>query len=359
MRGVSLLLLSLLAASASADQIDDLVREAMKKQGIPGLTLAVMRDGKPIKVKGYGFANLEHRVPARPETVYQSGSVGKQFTATLVMMLVQDGKLSLDDSISKWFPEGGEAWKPVLVRHLLSHTSGLPDMPYGLMDMRKPYTEDDFVKLLVGQKPLKAPGTEWRYNNGGYVMLGVLIHRLTGKFYGDLLQERIFRPLGMNTARIISEQDIIPNRAAGYEMTKDGIRNQTWVSPELNTTADGALYLTALDYAKWDAGLRTERLFPRSALETMWTPVTLSDGKTAQFGGGSYGFGWMIRNAPGHRFVEHGGAWQGFTTYIGRVVDKGYSVVVLTNLDAGHSKPQEIGRKVLEQYVPDLAPKKP
>lgn len=359
MRSTSLLLVSVLAATASADRLDDVVQKEMKAQGIPGLTIAVMRDGKLIKVKGYGFANLEHRVPAKPETVYQSGSVGKQFTATLVMMLVQEGRLSLDDSISKWFPEGGEAWKPVLVRHLLSHTSGLPDMPYGVMDMRKAYSEDDFVKLMVGQKPLKEPGTEWRYNNGGYVTLGVLIHRLTGKFYGDLLQEKIFRPLGMTTARIISEPDLVPNRAAGYEMTKDGLKNQGWVSPELNTTADGALYLTALDYAKWDAALRTERLLPRSALETMWTPVKLADGKTAQFGSGGYGFGWTIRNAPGHQFVEHGGAWQGFTTYIGRVVDKGYSVVVLTNLDAMHSKPQVIGRKVLESYVPDLAPKKP
>lgn len=354
MRATYLLLSAVLAPTASADRIDDLIRTEMRSQGIPGLTLAVMRDGKPIKVKGYGFANLETRTPATAATVYQSGSVGKQFTATLVMMLAQDGKLSLDDPISKWFPEGGEAWKGVRVRHLLSHTSGLSDAPYDRMDLRKAYSEDDLVRLIAGEKTIEAPGEKWRYNNGGYVLLGVLVHRLTGRFYGDLLEERIFDPLGMTTARIISERDLVPNRAAGYELTKDGLKNQEWASPELNTTADGSLYLTALDYAKWDAALRTERLLPRASLEQMWMSATLNDGKPT-----GYGFGWSVPTVRDHQMVEHGGAWQGFTTYIGRLMDRGLTVVVLTNLDSGHAKPQAIGRKVFAQYVPDLAPKAP
>jgi CubicO group peptidase (beta-lactamase class C family) len=255
----------LLPHLAPADQIDDIVRTEIAAQKLPGVTIAVVKNGKVVKLKGYGEANIELHVPATKDTVYQSGSVGKQFTATLVMMLIQDGKLGLDDSISRWFPEGGEAWKPVTIRHLLSHTSGLADMPYDKMDLTKTYTEDDLVKLMASEKPVEAPGTKWRYNNGGYVMLGVLVHRLTGKFYGDLLQERIFKPLGMTTARIISEADIVPNRAAGYDLTKNGLKNQAWVSPSLNTTADGSLYLTALDYVKWDAGLRTERLLPKAA----------------------------------------------------------------------------------------------
>jgi CubicO group peptidase (beta-lactamase class C family) len=224
------------------------------------------------------------------------------------------------------------------------------------MDLTKSYTEDDLVKLMVSNPPVEAPGTKWRYNNGGYVMLGVLIHRLTGKFYGDLLRERIFTPLGMSTARIISERDIVPNRAAGYDLTKDGLKNQEWVSPSLNTTADGSLYLTALDYVKWDAGLRTERLLPKSALEQMWTAGKLADGSRAGPGKAGYGFGWELADVPGHRLVEHGGAWQGFTTYIGRMLDTGETVVVLTNLDAVHSQPEKIAKGIFGLSVPAMAP---
>ncbi len=343
----SLVLLVSVLGIARADAVDDLVSAEMKKQGIPGLSLVVLKDGKPVKTKGYGEANLEHHVPVKPETMFQSGSVGKQFTATLVMMLVGDGKLTLDSAIGQWFPEAQGKWDKILLRHLLSHTSGLPDMPYDKMDLRKDYTEAELVMLMVSQPAVKPPGTEWRYNNGGYVMLGVLVHRLTGRFYGDLLKERIFTPLGMTTARVISERDIVPNRASGYEMQTDGLKNQEWVSPVLNTTADGSLYLSGLDYAKWDAGLRGARLLKKSVLEQMWTPMKLADGTVTK-----YGFGWQVASHGGSRLIEHSGAWQGFTTYIGRMVDGHYSVIVLTNLDAGHSNPVKIGHGVLDIYGP-------
>lgn len=338
--------LLLIAPLAHGDKVDEIVEKAMKDQKIPGVAVMVLRDGKPIKTKGYGFANLEHRVPVKPETIFQSGSVGKQFTATLVMMLVAEGKLKLEESIGKHFPEAKGAWDGVLLRHLLSHTSGLPDLPYGRMDLRKDYTEADLVKYMVDQKSPEKPGEKWRYNNGGYVMLGVLVKRVTGRFYGDLLQEKIFKPLGMSTARVINEADIILNRAAGYEIGGAGLKNQTWVAPMTNTTADGSLYLSLLDYAKWDAALYGTKLLQKSELEKMWTPVKLVDGKAT-----SYGFGWMIASVGGKRLIEHGGAWQGFTTYIGRHVDQKVSVVVLANLDAGHAKPQAMGRAILAEYV--------
>ena len=341
-----------LACSGIADRADDIVNAEMKAQKIPGATIVILRDGKPVKIKGYGFSNLELGVPASPSTIYQSGSIGKQFTATLVLMLAHDHVFNLDDPISKWLTEGGDAWKGVTIRHLLSHTSGLPDAPYGKMDMRKDYTEADLAKLIASTPPPKAPGTEWRYNNGGYVLLGVLIHRATGKFYGDLLKEMIFGPLGMKTARVIDDSDIIPNRAAGYVLLNIGLVNQSWVSPSLNTTADGALYLSAIDYAKWDAALYGSKLLPFTELEQAWTPSKLADGKVAGGIGFAYGFGWMIPSlVGGHHLVEHGGAWQGFTTYIGRCLDAKTTVVVLTNLDAGHSHPTKIGRKLLGLYV--------
>ena len=347
--------LLLLPALAIADPVDDIVRAEMKRTKTPGVAIAVLRDGKPIKIKGYGYSNLEHKVPVKPETIFQSGSVGKQFTSTLVMMLVRDGKLGLDDEVTKHLPEGKGKWESVKVRHLLSHTSGLPDLPYGRMDLRKDYTEADLVKYMVDQDVPKKPGTEWRYNNGGYVMLGVIIHRVGGKFYGDLLRERIFRPLGMTTARIISERDIVLNRAAGYTPTPNGLRNQDWVSPSLNTTADGALYLTVLDMAKWDAALYTEKLLPKKMLQQMWTPITINGGKPASALGGGYGFGWALGKPNGHTLIHHGGAWQGFTSYIGRLVDKRLSVVVLCNMAGGPA--ERIGDAILAHYVTDLKKK--
>ncbi len=337
----------LLASIAQADKVDDIVAKAMKEQKIPGVAVMVLRDGKPIKAKGYGLANLEHRIPVKPETVFQSGSVGKQFTSTLVMMLVEEGKLKLDDPIAKHFPEANGAWNGVLLRQMLSHTSGLPDLPYNKMDMRKDYTEADLVKYMVDQKPPEKPGEKWRYNNGGYVMLGVLVRRVTGKFYGDLLQEKIFKPLEMKTARVINEADIVQNRSAGYEIGPAGLKNQSWVAPMLNTTADGSLYLSLLDYAKWDAALYGTKLLKKSSLEKMWTSMKLNNGKPT-----GYGFGWGVNKVGDKRLIEHAGAWQGFTTHIGRLVDQKITVVVLTNLDAGHSKPQAIGRDILKVFVP-------
>src|SRR4029078_727971 len=151
------------------------------------------------------------------------------------------------------------------------------------------------------------PGEKWSYSNLGYVTLGILIHKISGQFYGDFLRDRVFKPLGMTTARIISEEDIVPHRAAGSRVVKGELKNQSWVSPSLNTTADGALYLNLNDMAKWDAALYTEKLLKRSSLDQMWTPVKLNSGKTEP-----YGFGGRVDAVHNHRLIEHGGSWQGF-----------------------------------------------
>ena len=153
---------------------------------------------------------------------------------------------------------------------------------------------------------------------------------MTGKFYGDFLQERIFQSLGMNTTRIISEADIVPNRAAGYRLVKGELKNQEWVSPTLNTTADGSLYFTSLDLAKWDAALYTEKLLRKSSFEQMWTVAKLKNG---QPNSDHYGFGWFIGTRDGHHVVEHEGAWQGFKSQISRYVDDKLTVIVLANLE--------------------------
>ncbi|MGH9900419.1 MAG: serine hydrolase domain-containing protein [Pyrinomonadaceae bacterium] len=332
---------------ASVQRIDEFINAETRRQRIPGVALAVVKDGQVVLAKGYGLANVEHQVPVKPETVFQSGSVGKQFTATAVMMLVEEGKLSLDDKISKYLAGAPEAWKDITVRHLLTHTAGTTDYPSDF-DFRRDYTEDELFKRAAVVPLAFRPGEKWSYSNLGYVMLGILINKVSGKFYGDFLQERVFRPLGMTTARVITEADIVPNRAAGYRLVKGELKNQNWVSPSVNTTADGALYLTVYDMAKWDAALYGEKLLKRSSLEQMWTPVKLSDGKTQQ-----YGFGWSLGEVRGRRIVEHGGAWQGFKAYIARFVDDKTTVVLFANL--AQADQGRLARGVAAAFNPDLA----
>lgn len=346
------ILLLLVAPCAAQDaipaKVDDYVKAELQRQRIPGISLAVIKDGQIVLARGYGLANVEHQIPVKPETIFQSGSVGKQFTATAVMMLVEEGKLSLADSIRKYFTDAPESWQDITVRHLLTHTAGTTDYPRDF-DFRRDYTEADLLKRAETIPLAFPPGEKWSYSNLGYVLLGILIHKVSGQFYGDFLRDHVFTPLGMNTARIISETDIVLNRAAGYVLVKGELKNQEWVSPSLNTTADGALYLTVYDMAKWDAALYTEKLLKRSSLEQMWTPVKLSSGKTQD-----YGFGWGLAQVRDHHIIEHGGAWQGFKSHIARYVDDKLTVVTFANL--AQADPGRIAHGVAAIYNPELKP---
>ena len=345
-----ILLLNYAAAAQDAvtAKIDQFIKAEMQKQKIPGVSLAVIRDGKIIYAKGYGYANVEHQVPVKPETIFQSGSVGKQFTSMAVMLLVEEGKIGLDDKISKYFTDAPAEWSGITVRHLLTHTSGMTDYPKDF-DFRADYTEDDIYKRIKTVPLAFQPGEKWAYSNLGYVTLGILINKVAGKFYGDFLKERVFNPLGMTTARIISEADIVPNRAAGYVLDKGELKNQAWVSPTLNTTADGALYLSALDMAKWEAALNSGKLLQKTGFEQMWMPVKLNGGKTHP-----YGFGWMLADANGKQIIEHGGAWQGFKSMITRFPEDKLTVIVFANLINASEK--KLARGVLEIFHPQLAP---
>jgi CubicO group peptidase (beta-lactamase class C family) len=339
-------------AKTSADAVARSVRAEMEQQHIPGLALLVSRNGIPVRSEGYGLSNVELNVPVTSQSIFQSGSVGKQFTATAVLMLVEAGKIRLDDALAQYFPQGPEWWNRVTVRELLSHTAGFTDYPKDF-DFRKDYTEDQLLTIVEAIPPAYAPGTRWGYSNMGFLTLGILIHRVTGEFYGEFLQQRIFKPLNMSTARIINEADIIPNRSAGYRLVEGQLKNQEWVAPALNTTADGSLYFSILDLVKWDAALYTETLLKQSSLRQMWTVAPLLDGKPNS---GHYGFGWFVQKRHGHRVVEHEGQWQGFETQISRYIDDGLTVVVLTNL--GSAKPQPIADEVAKIYLlkPSILP---
>ncbi|NHZ33974.1 serine hydrolase domain-containing protein [Massilia rubra] len=322
-RVLAVVLLALCGA-AHADPVDDIVNAELARQRIPGAAIAIVKDGNTIKEGAYGMANLEHQVAVTPDTVFQSGSLGKQFTAALVLLLASDGKLTLDDPISRHLAATPPAWKKITVRHLLNHTSGLRD-PDHIIKLNQDYTDAQLQR--AGSKlPLQwAPGTAWAYSNFGYQLLGILCTRVGGKHYGEQLRERIFAPAGMQ-ARIISERDIVPHRAAGYDLVEGAFKNQEWVSPTLNTTADGSLYLTARDLAKWHIALDGDQVLGAALKQAMWRPTTLASG-----GAKAYGFGWETSPTLERRSVWHDGAWQGFTTQATRFVDDGLAVVVLTN----------------------------
>jgi CubicO group peptidase (beta-lactamase class C family) len=269
---------------AATDRVSDFVNTYLKKKQIPGCAVTVRRDGKLVLCEGYGIANLEHGVRVTPQTVFQSGSVGKQFTAMAVMILVEQKKLALDDPISRYL-DVPQSWSAIRVRHLITHTSGLGDYPENF-SLQREYTEDDLLKMIVAQPLGFRAGEKWSYSNLGYVALGILIHKVSGDFWGDFLQKQVFEPLGMKHTRMISEADIIPNRAAGYVLKDSALMNQRWVAPSVNTTADGSLYFTAEDLAKWGEALDTQKLLSPASYEQMWTPVKLNNGTTAPYGFG-------------------------------------------------------------------------
>lgn len=335
------------AQQDASAKIDRFIKAEMQRQQIPGISLAVVRDGNIAILRSYGLANVEHQVPVKPETVFQSGSIGKQFTASAIMILVEEGKISLDESLTKYFPDAPETWKKITVRHLLTHTSGMGDYPPEL-DLRKDYTEDEYLAVIKKSPLLFEPGTKWHYSNLGYITLGVLIRRVTGMFYGDFLQERIFKPLGMTTARIISEADIIPNRAAGYRLENGELKNQEWVSPSTNTTADGSLYLTVLDLAKWDAALYTNNPLTQSSLAEMWTPVRLNDGTRKP-----YGFGWHTDTLHNRRVIFHGGAWQGFRSFIVRFPNEKLTIILFAN--SSGTNVVKLARGIVSIFYPEFA----
>jgi CubicO group peptidase (beta-lactamase class C family) len=346
---------SLLAATGGAAQsrapveaVERYLQAELARQRIPGLSVAVLRGDSLVLARGYGWADVEHRVPASDSTVYQSGSVGKQFTAAAIVLLAEEGRLGLDDPVRRHLPDGPAAWDAITLRHLLTHTSGLPDYADSTLDYRRDYTEDDLLRLAVTLPVEFPPGTRWSYSNTGYVLLGAVIRRVTGAFYGDFLRDRIFQPLGMRTARIISEQEIVPNRSDGYRLVDGRLAHQEWVAPTLNTAADGSLYLTVRDLARWAIGLNHRRVPSARGLETSWTPVTLRSGGTYP-----YGLGWDLSEQRGRRRIGHGGSWQGFRTSIQRYPEFDLTVMVLANL--AEAEPEALSYAVAGMLEPALA----
>ena len=349
------LILPLVAFPASAqtgarvDSLDRYVRSELARQRIPGLSVAVLRGDSVVLARGYGYANVEHHLPATDSTVYEVGSISKQFTAAAIVLLSEEGRLGLDDVITRYLPEGSTVWPGVTIRHLLTHTSGISDQSLDTVDWRKDYTEEELVRLAAAQPLLFDPGDSESYSGTGYTLLGVIIHRVTGEFYGDVLRDRIFRPLDMRAARVNSDTAIVPNRAAGYHFEHGTLKNRDSTSPSLSATADRGLSFSGRDLLQWAVALNYSKPLGRAGLQASWTPVRLNEGWTYP-----YGLGWQLTQQRGYRRIGHSGAWGGFQGTIQRYPDFGLTVIVLTNLD--EANPEGIASGIAGILEPVLTP---
>ncbi len=341
------IILVVASAIAQADKVDDYVKTEMQRQHIPGVSIAVVKEGKIIKVEGYGLANIEHNVPARPETVYQIGSVSKQLIAAGVLLLMQDGKLRLEDKLSQFLDGTPETWKDITVRHLLTHTSGIVREAPGF-DPFKVQADADVIKTAYPLPLRFAPGEKWEYCNVGYFSLAEIIRKVSGKPWGEFLKERLFLPLEMNVTRTTTLTDIVYNRADGYVWRSNKFDNAASFSA---LRPSGAFLSSVLDLAKWDAALYGDKVLSAAVREQMWSPVKLNSGATHP-----YGFGWELSSVAGHKLAQHGGSLPGFRAQISRYLDDKLTVIVLTNADGAN--PNLIALGIAAQYIPGLIPER-
>lgn len=343
----ALVLLLIATVAARADKVDDYVKAEMQKQHVPGISLAVIKDGKVIKVEGYGLANAELNVPARPETVYKIGSISKQFIATGIMLLVQEGRITLDDRVSKFLEGTPETWKDITVRHFLTHTSGLVREAPGF-DPLKVQNDADVIKTAYPLPVRFAPGEKWEYCNVGYFSLAEIIRKVTGKPWGDYLNERLFKPLEMNSTRTTSMTEMVTNRANGYGWRDGKLQN---AAIYLALRPSGAFLSSVLDLAKWDAALYTESILKPSIRDQMWAAVKLNNGTSHP-----YGFGWELDTVGGHKLVRHGGTLPGFRAELARFVDDKLTIIVLAN--GNNAEPASLSLGVAALYIPGLIPER-
>jgi CubicO group peptidase (beta-lactamase class C family) len=348
------------AAAASARDLHEAVTEALVEQHVrpdePGVAVLVRNDGKTVFARGYGLRDLRSRDRIGPDTCFRLASVTKPFTATAVVLLVRDGKLRYEDKLTDVFPAFPAYGRTITIRQLLTHTSGLPDYET-LMEAaekgRAPIwtadrqiQDDEVLALLRGEtKGRFEPGTSWAYSNSGYVVLGLVVARASGKPFADFLRDRIFRPLQMtHTLAYESGKNEVPQRAFGHTKEKAAFREADQ-SPTSATLGDGGVYSSLEDLARWDEALRTNELLSPAWMKPAATPVTLLDGSRPRWPAEpgednlapgepvAYGFGWFLDPWRGHARMWHHGSTRGFRTAIERFTDDGITVAVLANRD--------------------------
>jgi CubicO group peptidase (beta-lactamase class C family) len=318
----------------------------------PGASVLVVRDGRPVFVKSYGLAVLDGRIPATPETNYRLASVTKQFTAMSIMILVERGQLSLDDSLTKIFPGFPAYGAKVTVRHLLTHTSGLVAYE-DLMDStdaRQVRDRDVLAMMASVDSTYFPPGSAYRYSNSGYAMLAMIVEKVSGKTFQEFLEENIFRPLGMKrSVAFVKGVNTVPSRAFGYTPGGNGFKD-TDQSTTSAVLGDGGIYTSVADMFRWDQALYTEKLVSAAMLKLAFTSATLTSGEKT-----GYGFGWNVGEYRGHHRVFHDGSTCGFRNAIHRYPGDRFSVIVLLNRSI--AEPDSLAERLADIFLMEASGK--
>jgi D-alanyl-D-alanine carboxypeptidase len=336
------------AQGASSEDLSvrlDAVLGRIYRPGEPGASVRVERRGITLLRKSYGLANLDWAIPVEPTTRFRLGSISKQFTAFGILLLCQDGLVDLKDPISKHLPESNI---DATIEHLLTHTSGLPALGTlrGYDAWSRLEIRPSAIVSVAEVAPREfSPGTEWGYSDVGYILLGLLIERVSGQTYEDYIGERIFKPIGMNDSGYDDGVRVLARRAAGYVRTPTGFEGAPYVSMS-SAFAAAALVSTVDDLARWDAELTSGRLLSRELLRRAFTPYELASGRST-----SYGFGWAIRQAHGMTILEHGGSIEGFESQVIRVPALDVFICVLTNTIGRDPAPDFVATRLLEEIV--------
>lgn len=312
--------------------VDSVANAAVNEHRTPGVSVAVVKNGRTILAKGYGHADLENDVAATPQTVYRIGSVTKQFTAAAIMRLKEQGKLSLDDTLQKFFPNYPAQGNRVTVRQLLNHTSGIRSYtsmgPKWQRLMRLDMAPDSMLALFAPEPFDFKPGDEWRYDNSGFFLLGMIIEKLSGKTYGQYLQDEFFTPLQLTGTVYCEQAPIIKHRAEGYAPRPDGKFINAQPLSMTQPYAAGSLCSTVTDLAAWTMALSSGKVVSPASYKEMTTPGTLNNGKPL-----TYGFGLGTGTLGGHRQVSHNGGINGFISELHHYPDDSLITVVLTNVE--------------------------
>jgi D-alanyl-D-alanine carboxypeptidase len=335
----------LAAGRVVAGPMEDLIRGEMKTHQVAGVACRIIRNGRPIKTACFGSADLEWNAPVKPDTVFEIGSVTKQFTAACILMLAEEGKLSVDDPISRYLPDAPPAWADVTLRHMLTHTSGITNYDsLAGFEMREHLTQSQFIARLAVHPLLFRPGDAWSYSNSGYNLLGYIIENVSGESYWDFLREHIFSPLQMTQTTRRDPGLVIPYRAGGYEATNHVFSHRNYDVTELFSA--GAIVSTVLDLSKWNAALDGTNLLREASKTQWWTPLRFNDGRTKD-----YGFGWYLNPLQGHRNIGHSGSTSGFSASLQRFPDDHLAVILLSNTDELNFATR-LAKKVAALYLP-------
>jgi len=330
-----------LAEQDLASRIDAAIAPYFKADA-PGATVIVIKDGKPVLRRAYGMADTGKNVKMAPEMALRLGSITKQFTSTAILMLAEEGKLSVDDDITRHLPDYPTRGKKITIEHLLTHTSGIVSYtgkPGYVTGMTRDVSVAGMIDSFKNDPLDFEPGSQYRYNNSGYFLLGAIIEKISGQSYASFLEQRIFKPLGMRDTYYEGVGASRAPVAAGHTRTASGYgaaRPLSMTQPY----AAGSLVSTVDDLARWDAAIAAGKLLKPASWQRAFTSYRLADGKAT-----GYGYGWDLNKVQGQTAMGHGGGINGFTTHALRFPDQKVYVAVLTNSDAGPANPAVVARK--------------